>query len=492
MLGEKEPTNPPSFMRVASCLLLFIILAPLVGGAIFGLIPMGDPSLGFISSFGPAVLVAVVAMGPGMCDVLLVSLGAKVNVKTVAAFTLTFTVIINISYFVLGEMWMFPTPMGYLIAASIGFPITASQLFYQIFGKKIFTDWALIKRLAPLIAVPFLCITFTVVFAFYRAAFIQMTPSQQALFGPVWPLLKLGLKKCAAYLVDAGGNPDAAPFMLFFFDVISALCGNFLFISAADVGSVFSMISVDIVENLILACRVTFLIQRSRNERHARLERERDAEFLVLKNRLSVHSARLTRLENINIELANNDALANSQVDLNSDLERQSLLSTGGDDDREAAIGMENLHMHRACRLLINFLASEMSEMVCSGWSMIMLPMLYYSNNKQYFYTIDTLDSTGFQQALTFSAIDFALEAFTFALMLLVFALHANINVYHVGIEYIHMKGLFLPLLKVGFAVVIVAFAFFEKHNGIDPEFKWDEFGDRGGGGGNSSALSGT
>ena len=43
------------------------------------------------------------------------------------------------------------------------------------------------------------------------------------------------------------------------------------------------------------------------------------------------------------------------------------------------------------------------------------------------------------------------------------------------------MKGFFQPFLKVGVMVVIVAFAFFVKHYGVDPEFKWDEFGDRGG-----------
>jgi len=56
--------------------------------------------------------------------------------------------------------------------------------------------------------------------------------------------LKLAVKQVAAKLVDMGKNPDAAPFMLMTFDAVAAMCGNFLFLSASDVPSVFAMISV--------------------------------------------------------------------------------------------------------------------------------------------------------------------------------------------------------------------------------------------------------
>ena len=117
--------------------------------------------------------------------------------------------------------------MGFLISAAAAVLVAASALFAMIFGKNMFTDWALIKRLAPLLATALLGIAFIAIFAFYRAAFIQMGPGQQALFGPVWPLLKLVLKKTAAALVDAGGNPDAAPYMLWGFDAVSAMCGKY-------------------------------------------------------------------------------------------------------------------------------------------------------------------------------------------------------------------------------------------------------------------------
>ncbi|GMI22771.1 hypothetical protein TeGR_g641 [Tetraparma gracilis] len=379
-----------------------------------------------------------------------------------------------LSGFVLGELWIFPTPMGFLICAAPAVSTAASALFAMIFGKKSITDWALIKRLAPLLATALLGIAFVVVFAFYRAAFIQMGPGQQALFGPVWPLLKLVLKKTAAALVDAGGNPDAAPYMLFCLDAVSAMCGNFLFISASGISSVFSMISVDVMENLFLALRLVFQIQRSRNATQARLMREKDAKLADIEARQAATEARqaatearLARLENVEVELPVEDG------DIAGALESQRLLDVDG---CEAAIGEEQLHLHRACRLLLNFMASEMSEMVSSAWCMIMLPMLYYSPHKKYFYTIDELDDAGFKQALTFSAVDFVLEAATFAAMLLVFSLHANINVAAVGVEYVRTKNLFLPILSFGIVVTCVSFAFFQKHNGMDPEFKWDEF----------------
>lgn len=370
--------------------------------------------------------------------------------------------------------------MGYILGGVVMLSFACSILFYMIFGKKIFADWALIKRLLPLLGVALIPIVFLFVFAFYRAAFIQMGPGQQALFGPVWPLLKLGFKKVATLLVDAGGNPDAAPYLLWVCDATCAMSGNFLFISASNISSVFTMISVDVVENLFLALRLVFKIQRSRNATQERLTREKDAKLAKIEARLEREvdhvKARLARLENVVVEVPDVDTEDAEASD------SQHLLDND-DDGREAAIGEEQLHLHRACRLLLNFMASEMSEMICSGWCIIMLPILYYSSNKKFFYTIDELDDAGFQQALIFSAVDFMLEAVTFAAMLVVFALQANINVTAVGVEYVRRKDLFLPILGIGVCITLVAFGFFVKHYGMDPEFKWDQFQ------GNATAL---
>ena len=215
--------------------------------------------------------------------------------------------------------------------------------------------------------------------------------------------------------------------------------------------------------------RVVFKIQRSRNATQERLTRENHAKLADIETRFE---ARLARLENVEVEIPGADA----EEDVAAEASESQRLLDNNDDGREAAIGEEQLHLHRACRLLLNFMASEMSEMVSSAWCMIMLPMLYYSPHKKYMYTIDELDDAGFKQALTFSAVDFVLEAATFAAMLLVFSLHANINVAAVGVEYVRTKNLFLPILGIGVTVMFMSFAFFLKHNGMDPEFKWDEF----------------
>jgi hypothetical protein len=113
--------------------------------------------------------------------------------------------------------------MNLIIVPSAALSVACPLLFFMIFGKKIFTDRALLKRMLPLFGVALLPVVFLVVFTFYRAAFIQMGPGQQALFSPVWPILKLGMKKAGAALVDAGGNPDAAPYLLWCLDAVSAL-----------------------------------------------------------------------------------------------------------------------------------------------------------------------------------------------------------------------------------------------------------------------------
>lgn len=75
-------------------------------------------------------------------------------------------------------------------------------------------------------------------------------------------VLKIGLKKIALFLVEKGENPDVVPFLLFTFDNCAVMCGNFLFLAAAAVSSVFVMIAVDIIENLSLAARILYMIKR--------------------------------------------------------------------------------------------------------------------------------------------------------------------------------------------------------------------------------------
>lgn len=69
------------------------------------------------------------------------------------------------------------------IAMSTAIP----SIFMLTYGATFYRDRAFLKRLLPLILVALLPVTFMVVFCFYRAAFMQMTAAEQAIFAPVWP-----------------------------------------------------------------------------------------------------------------------------------------------------------------------------------------------------------------------------------------------------------------------------------------------------------------
>ena len=269
----------------------------------------------------------------------------------------------------------------------------------------------LIKKLLPLFCVALLPVIFVVVFAFFRAFFAQLNPAQEAMAGPLWPLIKMLIKK-------------------------------------------------------LVALGVVFMVQASRNASVDRDHKKKDDEIADLKQNLR----RLDK--NAELLRARGARLETEEATRGVDLEVQSELllePADGVASEEMQVGAENLHIHRATRLLLAFLASEMSEMLCSAWCMIMLPILYYGPNKRLLYVIDEFNDEDFKRSLWFSTVDFGLEFATFAGMLLVFSLHANINVYGVGVQYLTDKRLFVIVLAWAFTITTVTFAFFVKHFGIDP-----------------------
>ena len=122
----------------------------------------------------------------------------------------------------------------------------------------------LLQRLAPLIAVSLLPIVFSATFGFYRTLFSQVDSFYQKLLAPVWVFIKICMKKAATVLVDKGNNPDTAPYLMFCFDAVAAMAGNFLFLSSSDFSVVLVMIMMDMCENLLLGMRVVYLILKSR------------------------------------------------------------------------------------------------------------------------------------------------------------------------------------------------------------------------------------
>ncbi|GMI43117.1 hypothetical protein TrCOL_g9071 [Triparma columacea] len=520
-LGEEE--SEVGTLKVAQCFLAILLVPPMLSSLIWGFYPFASPDHGIIGShFLPGFALLACLSVPGIGLLLCVAVSVPPTTRGVLKFTAVYAGTFIAGYWILGESWRFPIPFGLLIVTVIAAPSACLALFHDIFGRTFFTKQVLFPLL-PLIGVGLLPAVFMVGFCFYRSAFMQMTTGQQAAFGPVWPIMKLGLKQLAAKLVEMGKNPDASPFMLMTFDAVAGMCGNFLFISATDVSSVFAMISVDIMENIFIALRVVGIVQSSLKDSVIRIQTQKDIEIADLRHRLDRHDERLdwdnaqktklleglhTQYEQINERLKRlEEGRQLPAFDERLELEEGSELPEmaegiskmkGGrflqqdepptmsspllrtrrertmDPTSLEAIGAENLHLHRAVRLLLSYLASELSEMVSSAWMMMMLPILYWCPNKEYLYTIVDLDDEGFHRALRFSAIDFGLEMLTFCAMLVVFMILTNVNVYGVGVMYFQRMNLFVPALLLGIGVSILPVAFLLKHLGMDPLMRWD------------------
>lgn len=327
---------------------------------------------------------------------------------------------------VLGSQWMFPIPMGFIVCASPSFVGATFALFYIVFGGHI--SKKLIKDLLPLIAVSLLPIAFSAVFGFYRTLFAQLGSFHQPLISPLWVGIKLGFKFLATKLVDMGNNPDAAPYLMFCFDAVAAMAGNFLFLSTSDFSVVFVMVFLDVMENLVVGLRVVFLILKSRSiapERHSaptqsgrystsavHMEAEDNlvkamqaSPFVLWAEKLLFHV----------FELLEPKQFTAVPVELMQDEDRT---------------GMMNIYLARAARLLVKFTASEMSEMLTSWWCIAMLPFYYYGPNKPFMYTIDILDEEAFWDKIIYSLTDFALEIITFTSLVHLFHSHVNITVF--------------------------------------------------------------
>jgi hypothetical protein len=502
-----------------------LLIPPLAAGAVYT-IPLKTPHLGVLGSGIITIQsVSTFLSYTSYSFVISTCLNVPASFWKCSLSGLVGMLLFNASMYLLSTGWMFPVPLGFLFFATTGTAGCLLTLLLLIFGSKIFTSMKLVKTILPLLGVPLLSIVFVVVFCFFRAAFEQCTPGQQAFLSPLWPLLKIVFKILAMKLVDLGKNPDAAPYMMFFFDLAGAMCGNWLFLSASGASSVLTMISVDVVENLSIALRVVYMVQTSRNDTNERLGRnngkrldriERDGRESKRVNREALRKIRLENyklrkrvsyLEASLLELEEGHA-RDDHDEFNSD-EREvdggrtkpdygDYGDNGDGDVKKKAgtiqepvqeteeeeswrvkmnqIGSEKLMIHRAVRLLLAFLASETSEIVSSGWCLIMIPIFYNSPNKGYFYTIDNFTYDDFKKAMSFSALDFALELITFTFMIIIFQFQCGIRVFHIGTNYVDAKKLLLPMISVGVLVTLVSFAFFLKHLGVDPLFKFDEY----------------
>jgi len=470
MLGEKRSKATGTLRQT----LMILFIPPLVAGVLYGLIPLKCPGLGVVGSrFAYLSFLPPLTAAPGLAFLMLHALNVKHTSRfttAVIVFTLILPLIFSIAMYAIGKAWMFPIPFGFIVCASPSFGVGVFAIFYIIFEKAI--NRRLVRRLLPLIGVSVLPIVFSATFGFYRTLFSQVNAFQQTLLSPVWVLIKITMKKVATVLVDKGKNPDTAPYLMFCFDAVSAMAGNFLFLSTSSFWVVFVMIAMDVCENLMLGMRVVYFVFKSR--RLAPEDRvtgaggiKRSAQHSVVQ--VIESDTCFGRMERFFVRLF-------ELLDFKRDKEVPVELMD--DFDRT---GQMNICLARAARLLLGFVASETSEMVTSCWSMIMLPLFYYGPNRAYMYTLDVFDDDAFYYAVLYSFTDFLLELITFSIMIYVFSSKLRINVKGVLTSYLDKKKLFLPVLAIGITITIASFTFFLKHFGMDPTFKWTEYQDIGG-----------
>ena len=278
----------PSFRQQLLGGLLLLLVPPLAAGVLYGAAPLAQPSGGAMANLGfllGVVPVELALCGFGLGRMTLGALNVPATTGRVLSYTIPLTLGCTLAIFIGAVCWRFPAPYSALWGVSAAFICAFHGLFSTVFGRTYFLNIKLVKQILPLAAVALLPGIFLVVFCFYRAAYSRMSDAQQSIICVLWPIIKMGFKKVSAVLLEVGGNPDMAPFLLFAFDSSAGLAGNFLFISANGSSSVFTMITLDMLENLIVGLRTLFLVQTIKSLQ-AETDRQRNSDEIARLERL--------------------------------------------------------------------------------------------------------------------------------------------------------------------------------------------------------------
>jgi hypothetical protein len=449
-----------------------LFVPPLIMGPVFGCVPLNAPSAGPDVQFLLLLGVIALFLGPGASHLFARMLFFEPTVFTTVRDGIVCALVSCLVYFGLGSAWRFPTPLGYLIAASAMIGALLLLTIHDSFGLRTALQPEMRRQLIAPFILALLPVVFLALFSVYRVAFAQMSASEQFMFAPVWPFLKIALKKVATRLAELASNPDVVPFVLFSFDAVAAMCGSLLFLSASEVDSVLAMISVDLCENMVMAIRVMFHIHE-----YDKIEGERKLTDLESKVTLE--------METIRLEMAAMKMEFQAQLSHRSSTTEESFPSpledtTGNNAEEVQLLEPEQplddnaVRLHKAVRLLLAFVASEASEIVASTWVMIVTSFIYHGINKPYFYVIKDMDDDAFWKAFSFSALDASLELFAFVVLAVFLQLRTGLAVLPVGLSYIRNQGLHISVVLVSTLINIVALAFFLIHNGVDPTFKFE------------------
>jgi hypothetical protein len=473
-LGDEVQAAPSwgEMLWIVAC----VVLPGLVVGLCYHGIPLNPPQSGPDVNFMLLVFTQAFIGGFGLNFVFALVLFSKATPTSAFKSGLICALAFIGTLFTLGSLWLFPTPMGYIWAASVGIPVTLLFAMHDAFGLRAAFGANVRRKLLPPLLLGLLPVAFLLVFSMYRVVFSRLPPSHQTYVAPLWPFIKIAFKVAAVKIVERANNPDLGPCMLFAFDAMAAMSSNFLFLSAAEADSVFAMISVDLVENLAMAINVILLINR-----HHRAVEEKERAKLV---------ARVDALERERAKLAARADASDARVDALEGRARKTASQTNGEAEMvedivneaaplvgtvEATADHETvLLLHKAVRLLLSFIASECAEVLASTWAMIMIRLFYFGVNKEWLYVIQDMDDAAFQKAFQFSMLDAGMQLVTLVGLTTYLRINTGLCVLEVGLACVRKQELHAAMLFTSALIAAASFAFFVVHHGVDPTFQFD------------------
>ena len=473
-----EYRKRPSNAAIAVHGVLVLTIPALLNGAMFSLMPFDDPSKGFeyntYSHVSYGVLICV--LGIGLTPLYLMPLAMELTKKNMFLPGTLSSAISYSFYLAIAKFVVFPVPFGFIIIAGISAGAQVIIILIIKLGARNLLRKSTIVRVAPLVGLGITAGIYVVVFGFFRALFESLEGRSQILLAPIWPLVKLFFKHVAARLTEMGNNADVAPFVFFCFDAISAMSANFLFISANSIASVLPMIFVDVIENLFMGMRILYFRMKARTNRIKMQQVKEKKGRVEISKAIDGLRRRLAKLENSGRtgEGDNNevDVKVQSIIDTITTDEGFETDSVGDseDDGEEGGRGAERVlfYKKKALRLILSLLASEYSEIITSCFALIMLPMLYYSDNRANFFTLDTMSENRLQQSLLYSFVDLLCEATSSFLIMAALTINLEWNVFEIGIGYLGDKrGMGKSIFLTCVTICGCSFAFFLKIGGV-------------------------
>ena len=388
--------------------------------------------------------------------------------------------------FVSAMWWAFPQPLAYLWIGTTAASAGLLHLALEVYGWRLL--WRDRVRIGSQIGIIVAALIFLIVFVLFRMLFSSLTNGRdQALVAPLWPLLKIAFKSTVNWLAKKGNNPDFGPLANFMFDAWAALCGNFLFVDAADASGVAVLVLLDVCENVMLTIRCVFLDQKFQKWRaetkaqahnralsefyqdHCKLRKEVGSHW---KDYLTVRRALETGQSLSKYSARHRESIAMRRAEGAGFLD--SPTATLFDDDEDEEIGVEGIiHRNRSVHQMLLMVFSELSEIVCSAWACLLLATGYYGPNKAYIAGMDKLDDEGFSKALMFSVADFAAEVVVFLAIMVVIQLNTGMRPLRSFAAYLDAKNYWLAWMCTAVVVPILTVGFFFQPFGIDPTFQF-------------------